>query len=660
LVKGSSGVAISRGAYLYLRNACNSMVTWSGQHLALPARFPDYEQQRVVCPYRFVEFYNVCTFGYTTGFWNWERWERELDWMALHGVTMPLAMMGQEVIWDRVWKSVGMTRAELDRFSTGPAQLPWHRMGNLNYFDGPLPEGWTDQKRLLQKKILSRIVELGMSPIVPGFAGHVPEAFKRIYPKARIFTQMWGGEPALSITFLLGPSEGNVYKEIGRRFIQEYKNEYGVGQYYLADSFNEMRVPVTRAHRYEELAEYGRTIYDGILAGDPNGIWVMQGWLFFSDPRFWDPESIKAFLSQVPNERMLIIQYTGDLTRNAEAAAPVWERSHAFYGKQWMNGMIHTFGGNNNVQGNLRLIASQPAEVLASPPKGNLVGWSMCPEGTENNEVVFELMTDMGWSQRKIDLRDWIAVYCKARYGGFPPAMNEAWNLLLQSAYNEEPGGSKHSWQRRPSLNPEPVDVNSGPAFRRAVEQFISCAGQLQSSELYRNDLIEFVAQAVGGSIDRHLAEACQAHKSGHADVQDRKARESLEMLLRIDAIMSLRKDRLLVTWCDDARSWARVPGEAVFYDCDARLLITYWGWPGVSDYAARVWAGLIRDYYVGRWRTFFRGLGENEPASNVSASLDIWQQTWLSFLYVPSAPQPVANLVAEAHKMLDTCKVWE
>ena len=74
-IKGSSGVAICRGMYAYLRKACYSMVTWSGQHLAQPAKFPDFAPQRVVCPYQFTQYYNVCTFGYTTPFWNWQRGE---------------------------------------------------------------------------------------------------------------------------------------------------------------------------------------------------------------------------------------------------------------------------------------------------------------------------------------------------------------------------------------------------------------------------------------------------------------------------------------------------------------------------------------------------------------------------------------------------------
>jgi alpha-N-acetylglucosaminidase len=27
--------------------------------------------------------------------WDWERWEREIDWMALNGINLPLAFTGQ-------------------------------------------------------------------------------------------------------------------------------------------------------------------------------------------------------------------------------------------------------------------------------------------------------------------------------------------------------------------------------------------------------------------------------------------------------------------------------------------------------------------------------------------------------------------------------------
>ncbi len=667
-LRGTSGVALCRAAYTYLRQQCSAMVTWGGRHLDLPAQFPSVAEYSIDCPYRFVQYYNPCTFGYSTAYWDWSRWERELDWMAFHGITMPLAMEGQEAIWQSVWRSFGVTQLELDHFSTGPGHLPWHRMGNINYFDGPLPQGWITKKQALQVRILNRMRSLGMTPVAPAFSGFVPEGFKRSHPDARMFTLLWGtGDyptmPRESKTFILHPAEKDLYREIGRRFIHQYKKAFGEVRYYLADTFNELAPPVTPATRYDDLAEFGRTVYEGILAGDPNGTWVMQGWLFADDPNFWDNPSIEALLSRVPDERMIVLDYTNDADANAHTRfhGGQWKRHHAFFGKQWVNGMAHTFGGNNNVKGDLALIAAQPFAVLSDPDKGNLVGWSMDPEGIENNEVVYELMTDIGWSRTPIDLDVWIASYCTARYGDDSAEMRNAWQLLTKSAYSAHSWMSKHRWQMRPSLEPSKeyeqrfqYSVDTGPVFQEAVESFLACSDRLIANQFYRNDLIELVSQSVGGSVDHLLAATCKAHQQGRSDKRDEQSRAALAMLLRIDGLMNLRPDRRLETWVGFARSWAVSADEAAYYDQNSRRLITFWGWSELSDYAARVWAGLIRDYYVPRWKLFFAEIEETR-----TSSLDAWEETWLSSEYRSSEALAVPDLQREARQMLDICKTW-
>ena len=42
---------------------------------------------------------NVCTFGYSYAHWDWKRWEREIDWMALNGINMPLAFVGYLLVF---------------------------------------------------------------------------------------------------------------------------------------------------------------------------------------------------------------------------------------------------------------------------------------------------------------------------------------------------------------------------------------------------------------------------------------------------------------------------------------------------------------------------------------------------------------------------------
>lgn len=40
----------------------------------------------------------------TSVWWDWERWEKEIDWMALQGINLPLAFTGQEAIWQKVFQ----------------------------------------------------------------------------------------------------------------------------------------------------------------------------------------------------------------------------------------------------------------------------------------------------------------------------------------------------------------------------------------------------------------------------------------------------------------------------------------------------------------------------------------------------------------------------
>ena len=59
-------------------------------------------------------------------------------------------------------------------------------MGNMHGWGGPLPPSWHAQQIALQHRILSRMRDLGMLPVLPAFPGHVPNAITRLYPTANV------------------------------------------------------------------------------------------------------------------------------------------------------------------------------------------------------------------------------------------------------------------------------------------------------------------------------------------------------------------------------------------------------------------------------------------------------------------------------------------
>ena len=162
VVSGNSANAMAMGLNHYLRKYCLTTVSWyAGTPVALPASLPAIDcKEHVVARTGIRFFLNYCTYGYTMPFWKWADWERFIDWMALNGVNMPLAITGQEAVWYNVWRSLGMTDEQVRSYFTGPAYLPWHRMANIDRWNGPLPKSWLDGQVELQKLILKREREL--------------------------------------------------------------------------------------------------------------------------------------------------------------------------------------------------------------------------------------------------------------------------------------------------------------------------------------------------------------------------------------------------------------------------------------------------------------------------------------------------------------------
>lgn len=111
-------------------------------------------------------------------FWDWERWEKELDWMALHGINLPLALTGTETVWRNVLLQLGYSAEEIGKFIAGPGFLAWWHMNNLEGWGGPNPENWYKQQVQLQQRILNRMREFGIEPVFPGYAGMVPHDVK--------------------------------------------------------------------------------------------------------------------------------------------------------------------------------------------------------------------------------------------------------------------------------------------------------------------------------------------------------------------------------------------------------------------------------------------------------------------------------------------------
>lgn len=650
-VRGSSPIALSSGFYQFIRRNGLGMTTWAGTRLDRTKGWPETPLTRVSTPYNFRYYFNVVTYGYTMSYWTWERWQQEIDWMALHGINMPLALVGTEAIGERVWKQLGLTQAEIDAHFTGPAYLPWQRMGNINRHNGPYPTSWNGDQVALQHKILGQMRALGMQPIVPGFAGFVPQGLTRIYPDAKIHGTSWGGFGKADSAYLLD-AHSPQFANIGKMFVQEWEKEFGKATYFLADSFNEMNLPTTSAEEKNLLlADYGDVIYQSIKAGDPDAVWVIQGWMLGFQRNIWTKDALYALASKVPDDKMLFLDLAADYSTITWRQGHNWDFYSGFAGKTWIYSVIPNMGGKTAWTGNLDYYAKGTSEALNSANKGQLLGSGFAPEGIENNEALYELLSDAWWRNEAINLDDWLATYSRARYGDYPPAMKTAWELMRQSAYGTFTDHPLFNWQNRAQMR---GSVNSDARFFQAVEAFLSCAPELKDSPLYRADAIELASIYLSLKAEENfrLAREAQQHNIDSPAVQQ-VFDHGVQLLSETDRLLSSHPVDRLERWTNFARAHGTTKAQKDYYESDARRIITQWG-GGIRDYSGRMWSGLIRDFYIPRLQAERQAL-----LANKQFNFDQWETPWI-MASGTSPLAPYANPVQTAQSLVQAAKNWK
>ena len=644
-ITGSSATALTRGFYDYMKSNGRGMYTWTGSNLKMPTHVINIDPKEVVSPFQHHYYLNVCTFGYTTPYWDWARWEKEIDYMALHGVDMPLALSAYEAIISRVWRKLGLTESEISNFFSGPAHLPWFRMGNLSAHDGPLPQTWHEDQIELQTKILDRMRGLGMKPICPAFAGFVPQELERLYPDLKLFKSSWANN---FHSYMLSP-ENELFAKIGKMFIKEWEKEFGKCEYYLADSFNEMEIPFPPKDdpaRYEMISSYAKNLYNTIESANPDATWVMQGWMFGYQRDIWDDKTLAALLSAVPDDKMLLLDLAVDYNKHFWKSSVNWEFYKGFHDKQWVYSVIPNMGGKNGHTGMLEFYANGHIEALKSANKGNLVGFGTAPEGLENNEVIYELIFDAGWRDSEINIHQWLYQYDVNRYGMHTDEISLYWEDMLKSVYGTFTDHPRFRWQFRPGLINSGT-VNMSDKYLFALENFANASIDLEDNSFYRSDLVENTAMflATKAEILTHVIE--NLIEKGRIEESKEVEAKFRHIMIGMDRLLSTHPTMKLENWTNFAKKSARNPEQEKQYMSNARRIVTTWG-AGVEDYSARIWSGLVRDYYLPRWEHFFAA-----KRSKTTFDFPKWEENWV-LNSTPSSFDKVDNVVELAIELLN------
>lgn len=654
VIRGNNYVNIATGLNWYLKYYAGIHLSWNGMTAKLPESLPKVstpvrKETNLSLRYDF----NYCTYSYTMAFWDWERWEKEIDWMALHGINLPLAVVGQECVWKNMLEKLGYSKEEINKFIAGPAFLAWWAMNNLEGWGGPNPDSWYTQQEALQKKILKRMREYGIEPVFPGYSGMVPHDANKKLGLNVTEPALWNGftRPA----FLL-PTDSR-FNEIASLYYKELEKLFGKANYYSMDPFHELEDAGS-----VDFDAAGKAVLKAMKDVNPKATWVIQGWT--ENPR---PEMIK----NLNNGDILILDLFSEC-RPMWGIPSIWKREKGYEQHDWLFCMIENFGGNVGLHGRMDQLLNNFYHTKNNPLAAHLKGIGLTMEGSENNPVMFELMCELPWRPEKFTKEEWLKDYLFARYGVRDEKITQAWSILADGIYNcpfgnNQQGPHESIFCGRPGLNnfqasswSKMQNYYDPTSTEAAARLMLEVADKYKGNNNFEYDLVDIVRQSLSdrGRIvyNQTIADFKSFDKKSFAA----HSQEFLNILLAQNRLLGTRSEFRVGRWIEQARNLGTTPEEKDLYEWNARVQITTWGNRvcandgGLRDYAHKEWNGLLKDFYYKRWAAYWQTL-QDVLDGKPMVELDYYamEEPW-TLAHNPYASQPEGDCVSVAKEVFN------
>ncbi|KAG0341189.1 hypothetical protein BG004_006112 [Podila humilis] len=675
LIEGTTLAALGRGLKYYLDQAVEVELAWAGDRFnelpAVPPPVPDVEldtNQTVTTghvrgsyvPHRY--YSNLVTYGYQFAYWDWKRWEREIDWMLLNGVNLLPAMVGQEYVARQFFRNLGLTDEDLDSFFAAPAFSPWQRMGNLQGSwqhqllntsaanELVYKNKYIDSQWALQQRILGRLRDLGINAILPAFHGFVPKALPGKFPNS-VFKKSsnWQDFPEelTQVTYL--DQTDPLFNNLTAQYLtlqQELNGGY-TSHFYLLDLYNEL---VPECKTPDCMHAITSSVTRALQSVDKDAVWVMQAWFLTDHLDVWTPENNRAYFAGIRDTNGT--PFIMDL---AAESIPVWDDTEGFYGHDFGWSVLNNFGAAQGMFGKLPTIFEQPYSTYKKYP-GNFKGVGITAESINNNEYMYTALLDLAWynpnAVTPINQAEHLNRFIRRRYGPnrVSASVQSAFLTLSKTVWDCTTGQvsqPKSFIEKVPALNMYTApDAWLGTVFFYNKTEVVGAWSQLVKAALVDNgsnipaafkfDLVDLTREVLLGAtllpaLHKNLIDAYDAK-----DVPAIKAagRRVLDMIRDANTLLNTHRFFSFGASVRDARESidpiyrsgyvafpptnSGGPNKAEyqqFLESTARSIITWWNPNGVvsakslQNYASKQWGGLVSTYYLPRWTLFVEEL---------------------------------------------------
>lgn len=578
VLAGNSQLSQAMAYYHYLNKFHGVVITNGNFDISSisSAPLPDEKIERTIKKkIRAMTSYEM--FSLSGNFWGFDRWEKEIDFMAMRGFNRALQPVGFDGVLYKTLTDIGMPEEFCLEFSSGPAFLINQLTGNIAATNSVNSKEYLERKITVGKLISDRERELGIEPIFPAAIPSVPFSLRKKYIKMDIFkAPMWYNFPPI---FFIRPK--NAYFSVfNKKFLKIQQELLGETHSYIFEPIYESEKKGYNVH----LSDMGKYLAEMLEEFDENAECYIH------------TSSINSeFFKETDCKKYIFLDNCGMATQ-----------TNILNGKKYIVELSGNRYGRTGIYGNVQKVCNNP---FADSPLGSALSF----DTFEINPVYCAASLEMLTSDGKIDCNGFIKDFCQKRYK--TDAFSDDIIALTELCNSDECAGSIIC--ARPCTDIKhtaPFDtIKRSYDFHKLYE----IAKNILDSDARKIDTMRADLQSVVRQFLSDLAypvylSATQFFKEKNVRNFEQASNLFLEICEDMDRLLRTRKDTDFCTKYEQAQELGSGKEEKESLQINFLLLHTIWGPFNHSilyDTVWNEWGGLVKDYYEGRWHMYYRSL---------------------------------------------------
>jgi hypothetical protein len=336
--------------------------------------------------------------------------------------------------------------------------------------------------------------------------------------------------------------------EVWRELFPESSHTYYAGGPHSETKFHD----ITPEEEDVILIDSNKVHLEGVLEADPQAVFQVSAWGFVFDPHgFWNDRRTKLFLDAMRSDRYIIWDIACDLSMVYKSP-----RINYWQGNPWMFCILHSFGGCDELHGDVAGTLKMAQDVATDPKAGNCVGFGQTPELMGPSVLFYDFLNQIAWDPRPITVEGYLLDFANRRYGPqVGPQMMPHLRAMAETVYSDK-GSSRSLHEHRPDLGnwaprwdlswgklSPPQALQTAKVLAGFTQALLEHEDTLGHEQPYRNDLIDYTDQALTELANIRRMTLDQAFMDGDQQRFESEVIYMNQMLDEIERVLSARSE---------------------------------------------------------------------------------------------------------------------